>query len=80
MVPGHIAKDGQLEVGIETDEDGCAMLCSMVYKEECCSYEYSPKEKTCNLNKNCKPTEEQTKDFKLCVESKNFRTFMSAKS
>ena len=33
---------------------------------ECCSYEFSPSYKDCNLNKECKPSQKKFQDFLFC--------------
>ena len=52
---------------MDTDEEGCASLCSKHYKD-CCSYEHSLSKNICNLNEECKPTEDKNEDFKFCVK------------
>ena len=42
----------------------CSFACSQTPK--CCSYEYSPDRKMCNLNKECEPTEGKHVDFLFC--------------
>ena len=42
----------------------CRFACSQTPK--CCSYEYSPDRKMCNLNKECEPTEGKHVDFLFC--------------
>ena len=42
----------------------CSLACSQTPK--CCSYEYSPDRKMCNLNKECEPTEGKHVDFLFC--------------
>ena len=37
-----------------------------VSSSDCCSYEYSPTEKECNLNKKCEPEEKKIGDFLYC--------------
>ena len=34
--------------------------------ESCCSYEYSPHRRMCNLNKECEPTDKKHADFLFC--------------
>ena len=59
---------GQIEGsgGVQTDNQGCGLLCQ--HNEDCCSYEYSQKEKLCNLNKDCKPSAEKHLDWNFCVK------------
>lgn len=42
----------------------CSFNC--LTKKDCCSYEYSPEKKMCNLNKECEPTEGKVEDFLFC--------------
>merc|ERR1719369_2344646 len=49
---------------VQTDNEGCGRLCESI--EECCSYEFSPNEKLCNLNRDCKPNAEKHKDYIFC--------------
>ena len=37
---------------------------------DCCSYEYSPSVKMCNLNKKCEPEEKKVGDFLFCKKLK----------
>ena len=46
-----------------TVED-CTAICDQ--NDRCCSVEWSPTEKYCNLNKECKPTARLYKDYLLC--------------
>ena len=69
LVPGDTPGWGlQIRGRIKTDNQGCAKLCNK--EKNCCSYEYSPTEKLCNLNKDCKPSAEIYKDFSFCVKPK----------
>ena len=63
---GDIPGMGQLEEyrNVQTDNEGCGRLCE--FHEECCSYEFSPHDKLCNLNKDCKPNAEKHKDYIFC--------------
>ena len=38
----------------------------------CCSFEFSPREESCHLNKECEPTHGVYKDFTFCVKG-NYR-------
>ena len=49
-----------------TVED-CTAICDQ--NDRCCSVEWSPTEKLCNLNKECKPTARLYKDYLLCSNS-----------
>ena len=42
----------------------CMFKC--MSNKDCCSYEYSPVRKMCNLNKECKPTGGKVGDFLFC--------------
>ena len=67
LVPGDTPGWGlQIRGKIQTTAKGCAKYCSE--EKSCCSYEYSPTEKLCNLNKDCKPTAEKYEDFDFCVK------------
>ena len=57
---------GQLKEKVQTDSMGCAKLCN--HQDECCSYEHSPAEKLCNLNKDCKPTAQKYMEYNFCVK------------
>merc|ERR1712062_412359 len=47
--------------------DTCAFLCSVIYAQYCCSYEWSPTELKCNLNKECHTqTRTNHKDYLFC--------------
>ena len=58
----------QIKGRIKTNNKGCAKLCNE--EKNCCSYEYSPTEKLCNLNKDCKPSAKVYKDYSFCVKGK----------
>ena len=47
-----------------TVED-CTALCDQ--NDRCCSIEWSPTEKLCNLNKECGPSQGLFKDYLLCI-------------
>ena len=68
LVPGDIPGWGQIQGRIKTDAKGCAELCND--NKDCCSYEYSPRKKRCNLNRDCKPTRKKFKDFNFCAKGK----------
>merc|ERR1719244_1696468 len=69
LMSGDIPGMGQIDryKNGQTDNVGCGRLCES--NEECCSYEFSPTDKLCNLNKDCKPNAEKHKDYIFC--SKN---------
>ena len=47
--------------------DTCAFLCSVIYAQDCCSYEWSPTDLKCNLNKECRTqTRTNHKDYLFC--------------
>ena len=69
LVPGDTPGWGlQIKGKIQTTAKGCAKQCSA--SKHCCSYEYSPTEKLCNLNKDCKPTAKKYNDFDFCVKGR----------
>ena len=45
--------------------DACGQICDQT-PDRCCSYEWSPTAKRCNLNKECQPTQGQLQDYGLC--------------
>ena len=67
LEPGAVSGKDRIEDGLDTDEAGCATLCSKVH-ENCCSYEHSSKKNICNLNENCEPDDKENEDFKFCVK------------
>ena len=68
LQPGDIPGSGQIggNPSIETDVLGCSIRCNEL--ASCCSFEYSPTEKYCNLNKDCSPTESVQKDYAFCTK------------
>ena len=44
----------------------CRCLLACVASPNCCSYEYSPVRKMCNLNNECEPKEKKIGDFLFC--------------
>merc|ERR1719369_1282099 len=66
LAPGDIPGWGQIRGRIKTDAKGCAKLCSN--NKDCCSYEYSPRKKRCNLNRDCKPSRKKFEDFNFCAK------------
>ena len=71
LVPGDIPRWGQIRGRIKTDADGCAKQCND--NKNCCSYEYSPRKKICNLNRACKPSRKKFGDFNFCAKGKELR-------
>ena len=53
-------------MSIETDILGCSIRCNE--EASCCSFEYSPTENYCNLNKDCLPTVAVHKDYAFCTK------------
>ena len=70
-VPGRIPSRG-FKHRDNQELDQCAEFCNKT--PECCSFEYSPKRRMCNLNKECKPTQSQLQDFVFCVSKRKFAT------
>ena len=66
LVPGDIPGWGQIRGNIKKNAADCAKLCNE--ERDCCSYEHSPSENTCNLNSDCKPSQEKYKDYNFCVQ------------
>ena len=46
--------------------ESCAGHCDI--SSNCCSFEYSPRRKLCNLNSECQPTIEVYQDYEFCVK------------
>ena len=58
---------GQIRGNIpEEKAEGCAKLCSE--EPTCCSFEYSPLLKICNLNTDCNPTLKKYLDYIFCTK------------
>merc|ERR1711862_725012 len=58
---------GQLGGGIFTGNVGeCTQRCEE--NPSCCSIEYSPTEKLCNLNRDCTPSAPKYKDYLYCTK------------
>ena len=64
-IPGY-GDLGQMITAWDTDK--CGQLC--LDKNGCNSYEYSPVEKKCNLNKDSSPTAAPVRDYAFCVKNK----------
>ena len=45
----------------------CAALCNHL-PDDCCSFEWSPTERRCNLNQECAPTKNKFRDYLFCVK------------
>ena len=70
-VPGWgLSIRGGFEAATTND---CAAQCKA--EAECCSYEWSPTEKKCNLNKECLPTASKYKDYHFCALKGKWQTF-----
>ena len=52
---------------IEKDFHRCGQAC--LKNSKCCSYEFSPTYKQCNLNKECLPTTKKFQDFLFCKKN-----------
>ena len=52
---------------IEKDFHRCGQAC--LKDSKCCSYEFSPTYKQCNLNKECLPTTKKFQDFLFCKKN-----------
>ena len=77
LQPGSAPVDAKIEGKIETDEEGCARLCKLRY-EGCLSYDYSPNEKLCNVNKVREPSNEKYKDYKFCSKGEEIFFYYSS--
>jgi len=67
---GDVGGWGSLPGGRLTSVDNsetCAGHCDA--NSNCCSFEYSPMTKKCNLNSECQPTKEVFEDFNFCVKA-----------
>ena len=51
----------------------CAGLCDA--NPNCCSFEFSPRTKTCNLNWQCQPTAKVFQDYNFCVKGNHIVIF-----
>ena len=69
---GDIPGWGQLGSNptIESTILGCSNRCND--ESSCCSFEYSPTTKKCNLNRECQPTVSVYQDYAFCTKSGNF--------
>ena len=55
----------------ESTVEGCANRCND--ESSCCSFEYSPTKKRCNLNRDCEPTESAYQDYAFCTKVAGIR-------
>ena len=62
-VPGYGIGNGIFSV---ENISSCAGHCAA--NSNCCSFEYSPSKKNCNLNTECQPTTEVHEDYNFCVK------------
>jgi len=72
---GDVGGWGSLPGGRLTSVDNietCAGHCDA--NSNCCSFEYSPRTKKCNLNSECQPTKEVFEDFNFCVKAQGSTT------
>ena len=77
-IPGDVGDWGSLESHSSIDNIlSCARLCDG--NPACCSFEYSPTEKKCNLNKECKPTRQVYKDYAFCAKGKSCTSITNLK-
>ena len=70
LVEGDVGGYGNVgtEPSVEDQDLGaCATLCTD-RPGECCSFEWSPSLKICNLNQECAPTGNKFKDYLFCVK------------
>jgi len=68
LVPGDVSGAGT--AGVSHLDDQSKEECGAACGEEpsCCSFEWSPTSRGCNLNKECAPTAATYKDYLFCVE------------
>ena len=64
LMHGHLYGSGQLDTFNVMNIKECSLKCDG--EHSCCSFEYSPSESKCNLNKNCNPDGGIWRDFKFC--------------
>ena len=69
LMEGDIPGWGQVGSNptIESTIVGCANRCND--ESSCCSFEYSPTTKKCNLNSDCEPTQGVFQDYAFCTKS-----------
>ena len=68
---GDIPGWGQLGSTTESTIVECSNRCND--KSSCCSFEYSPTKKRCNLNRDCEPTEAKHQDYAFCTKTAGIR-------
>ena len=61
---GNVGKEPSV---VDQDLGACAALCTD-RPGECCSFEWSPSLKICNLNQECAPTGNKFRDYLFCVK------------
>ena len=64
---GDVPEWGNVGVKSKQDistSDDCGKLCDDT--QECCSYEWSPTSKICNLNRECEPNAPKYQDYGFC--------------
>ena len=61
---GNVANEPSVA---DQDLGSCATLCN-ARPDECCSFEWSPSSRICNLNEECAPTGYKFKDYRFCVK------------
>ena len=61
---GNVANEPSVA---DQDLGSCATLCN-ARPRECCSFEWSPSSRICNLNQECAPTGKKFKDYLFCVK------------
>merc|ERR1719347_1618348 len=65
---GDIGGRGDINAGEEgITRDQCEGKCTS--NPRCCSFEYSPARRFCNLNTKCSPTSKKYQDFMFCAKS-----------
>ena len=75
-IAGDVPGTGIKQMVSINDMDTCSEHCDST--TDCCSFEFSPKERFCNLNAECKPTGPVNKDEIFCGKGKQFfRNFFS---
>ncbi len=71
LMEGDIPGWGQVGSSREFTIKRCANRCND--ESSCCSFEYSPTKKICNLNRDCEPTESAYQDFAFCTKVAGIR-------
>ena len=70
LKPGDIPGYG-FSATTESKIIGCSNRC--MHMSDCCSFEYSPTKKRCNLNRDCEPTESAYQDYAFCTKVAGIR-------